>query len=84
MQKYFLVNILKRKNKEKNTEYYLAYFILSTENSCDLMNILITPEQVEVIKNKVMTNYDFSRNIQVEYNSYQKKYIPKLVLDNQK
>lgn len=84
MQKYFLVNILKRKNKEKNTEYYLAYFILSTENSCNLLNILVTPEQVEKIKNRVMTNYDFSNNIQVEFNPYQKQYVPRLVLDNQK
>lgn len=84
MEKYFLVKILKRKNKEKNTEYNLAYFVLSNENSCDLMNILVTDEQVNLIKRYEMQNYDFAKHINISWNPYQKKFIPTLVMDNQK
>lgn len=84
MEKYFLVKILKRKNKETGKEYSLAYFVLSNDNSCDLMNILVTDEQVNLIKRYEMQNYDFAKHIVVKYNSYQKKFLPILEFDNQK
>lgn len=84
MEKYFLVKILKRKNKETGNEYNLAYFVLSSDNSCDLMNILITDEQVNLIKRYEMQNYDFAKHINISWNSYQKKFVPTLVMDNQK
>lgn len=78
-QKYNLVKVLKRTNKEKNADYYLAYVVLSNENSCDLINILVSREQAEYLKKFEMNkDFDIGKCIQLEYNSYQKNIFQKL------
>lgn len=76
MHNYKLVRILSRKNKQ-DKPYYLAYLILNTDNSCDLLQVLIKEEQAQKLNKLVNDNsFDISKFIDIKYNPYQKSYQP--------
>lgn len=76
MEKYKLIGIKKRQNKDKK-DYYLAYVTLENDNSFDLLNILINEKQVQPLLDVINDNdFDISRYIILKYNSYQKVYNP--------
>lgn len=79
-KEYQIIRILKRKNKE-DKEYYLALVLFNRDYDSDLIRILIKPEQVEKLSNLLKNKQDdISRFIQIDYNSYQKAYQPKITI----
>lgn len=78
VETYKLIRILNRKNKEGKT-YYLAVVLLSNETDCDLLRILVTPEQVAKLNDLLKQNkIDLKEYISIQYNQYQKCYQPKI------
>lgn len=79
MTKHVLLNIGQRQNKDKTKSYNLAFVGIINDNSVDVVNIMISEEQVRQLKPKCLDqNFDIGKYIVTEYNSYQKQYIPKI------
>lgn len=77
-EQYNLFKIVKRKNKE-GKEYYLAIVIMSNQYDCDIVRILLKPEQVEKLNQAIKTpNFDVSKYIEVKYNTFTKAYQPSI------
>ena len=77
MPKYKFICFTKRENKEKTKSYNLINIALITDTNCDIISILVTPEQIEKLNKLLLDrNYDISQNIVIEYNSYTKNYAP--------
>lgn len=80
MEKYELIKILSRKNKEGNP-YYLAIILLTNEYDCDLIRVLVTKEVADkLIKMSDNETFDVSQYLKIQYNTYQKKYVPVIKL----
>lgn len=76
MEKYKIIGIKKRKNKE-NKDYYLAYITLETDNNFDLINVLIQEKQVQPLLDVINDdNFDISHYLTIKYNSFNKNYSP--------
>lgn len=79
MEKYELYRIISRKSKE-GKEYFLAIVILSTDNDCEIVRILLrNHQQAEKLQQAMKTpNFDISKYIEIKYNSYSKSYLPSI------
>ncbi len=78
MQTYKLIRILNRESKEGKI-YHLAVVVLSHETDCDLLRILVTPEQVIKLNDMLKQNKtDLKEYINIQYNQYLKCYQPKI------
>lgn len=77
MPEYEYLRLLERKNKD-NKPYTLALVLFNRENDSDLLRILVKDEQVDDLCG-LEAYTDISDMIKIEYNSYQKKYEPRIV-----
>lgn len=79
MEKYDLYRVLSRKSKE-GKEYFLAIVILSNDNDCDIIRILLkNHQQAEKLQQAMKTpNFDISKYIEIKFNSYDKTYRPSI------
>lgn len=80
MEKYELIKIITRQNKE-GRDYYLAIILLTNQYDCDLLRVLVTKEVAEkLIKMSNNETFDVTQYLKIEYNTYQKKYNPVIKL----
>lgn len=74
MEKYRILGIKERKSK-KGTNYFLCYLSLETENSFDLINVMVTEKQVQpLLKTLGDSSFDVSKYLTVKYDIYNKRY----------
>lgn len=77
---YKLVDVLKRKSRDTDKEYFIAYLAFKSDSSVDLINVLVDEKLAKILDDCIMKhNTNMTNFVKVEYNSYQKKYQPKLV-----
>lgn len=74
MEKYKILGIKKRKSK-KGTDYFLCYLSLETDNSFDLVNVMVQEKQVQpLLKTLNDSSFDISKFLTLKYDSYNKRY----------
>lgn len=80
MDKYKLVGIKKKENKEGKA-YYISYVLLENDFDIDILRILIKEKQVEILQKAIESNQaDISRYISIQYNNFNKEYKPVITL----
>lgn len=74
MEKYKILGIKERQSK-KGTNYFLCYLSLETENSFDLINVMVKEKQVQpLLKTLGDSSFDVSKYLTVKYDTYNKRY----------
>lgn len=74
MEKYKILGIKKRTSK-KGTEYFLCYLSLETDNSFDLINVMVEEKQVQpLLKTLGDSSFDVSKFLTLKYDTYNKRY----------
>ena len=74
MEKYKILGIKKRTSK-KGTDYFLCYLSLETDNSFDLVNVMVLEKQVQpLLKVLSDTSFDVSKFLTLKYDTYDKRY----------
>lgn len=78
MEKYFYLGVKNRKNKE-GKQYSLLFVALDCENSYDIVQVLLTPEQSDALismeySGQISVGTDFTNCLKLAYNSYLKRY----------
>lgn len=78
---YEFLRVLDRKNKE-GKPYHLALVLFNRKDDSDLLRILVSPEQADLLVDYCSDNdtNNITSLVQIEYNSYQKAYQPKINL----
>ena len=80
MDKYKLVGIKKKENKEGKA-YYISYVLLENDFDIDILRILIKEKQVDILQKAIESNQnDISRYISIQYNNFNKEYKPVITL----
>lgn len=79
-EKYKLVDIIERTNKE-NKKYYLAVILLKNSYDCDLIKVLVRENQVQKLYElSSQKDFDISNYLEIQYNNYSKSYQPVIKL----
>lgn len=74
MEKYRILGIKERTSK-KGTHYFLCYLSLETNDSFDLINVMVTEKQVQpLLKTLGDSSFDVSKYLTVKYDTYNKRY----------
>lgn len=74
MEKYKILGIKERTSK-KGTDYFLCYLSLETENTFDLINVMIEKKQVQpLLKTLGDASFDVSKFLTLKYDTYNKRY----------
>lgn len=77
---YELLRIVQRSNKEGH-KYNLALVVVNSSNDSDLVRVVVSDEQVSKLeKMSSDVNFDLTRYFNVQYNTYQKSFVPKITI----
>ncbi len=80
MERYKYLGSRKRHSSKSDKDYYLAFILLENNNGFDILQVLINEKQVNAIDSAIDsaidngTEFDISKYLSIEYNSYNKKY----------
>lgn len=84
MEIYKYLGSRKRHSSKSDKDYFLAFILLENNNGFDILQTMITEKQVEAIDSAIDkaidndTDFDISKYLSIEYNSYNKRYDLKL------
>lgn len=80
MENYKYLGSRKRHSSKSDKDYYLAFILLENGNGYDIIQTMITQKQSELLSSAIDeaiandTEFDISKYLSVEYNSYNKRY----------